>query len=51
VSRRRIRTGAYTGEGIALTSVIVGWAAAGLGLLIGVGLVVLIATTGDSTTI
>jgi hypothetical protein len=49
VSRRRIRTTGAGGDGMALAGVIVGWIAAGLGLLIGIALIVLI-THGDDFT-
>jgi uncharacterized protein DUF4190 len=51
VSRRRIRTTGAGGGGMALAGVIVGWIAAGLGLLIGIALIVLITHGDDFTSI
>jgi hypothetical protein len=53
VARRRIRTTGASGEALALTGIIVGWIAAALGVLIGVGLIVLVIMSDnfDNTTI
>jgi hypothetical protein len=49
VARRRIRTTGAGGGGMALAGIIVGWAIAAIGLILLVVLIVMIATTEDST--
>jgi hypothetical protein len=51
VSQRRIRTTGASGAGMALAGIIVGWIAAGLGLLVGIAFVVLITRSGDFSSI
>jgi len=45
VARRRIRNTGASGEGMALTGIIVGWTAAAMGVLIGIGVIVLLVVT------
>jgi uncharacterized protein DUF4190 len=47
VSRRRIKATGAGGEGMALAGIIVGWIAAGIGLLIIAGIVIAIVASGD----
>ena len=49
VARRRIRASGAGGSGVALAGIIVGWTIAAIGLLLVVVLIVMIATTDDST--
>jgi hypothetical protein len=49
VARRRIRTSGSGGSGVALAGIIVGWATAAIGLIFLAVLIVMIATTEDTT--
>jgi hypothetical protein len=49
VARRRIRTSGAGGSGVALAGIIVGWSIAAIGLVLLVVLIVVIATTEEST--
>ena len=49
VARRRIRASGASGSGVALAGIIVGWAIAAIGLILLVVLIVMIATSEDSS--
>ena len=49
-SRRRIRANGADGAGMALAGIIIGWIAAGIGLLVIAGIVIAIVASGDFNT-
>ena len=49
VARRRIRTTGVGGSGVALAGIIIGWSIAAIGMILLAVLIVMIATTDDTT--